>query len=134
MGMSNEAKMSWWLGETLRRAREDAGAPLQSVVAAAGLGSDRTLYRLETHRAGYGRDIDAYIAAYGFVLGISDARDLWQDALDTWRAEGRAPDLSAVPGAAFVRQLGRDLRPAQARAHSAHARKRPASGSRPEAG
>lgn len=105
-------RFSWWLADTLRDERERAGQPVELVAYVLGV-NVRTIERFEdsAYRGAdgekpYGADIDRMVATYAYLLGLDDARDLWQLALDRWRSEGPPPDFMADhPAAKFVAPL-----------------------------
>lgn len=127
-----ERRFSYWIAETLRAERERAELPIEHIAVALGV-SVRTVTRLEdpegldpTGRKPYGRDIDRAVATYAWLLGYDDPRDLWQLALDRWRAQP-APDFTdEMPGSRFVapiREAARAQRSRQARAGRASTRR-----------
>ena len=69
-------RMSYWIGMTLKEARERVGISRQDIARPLGV-NDVTIKRLESGRS-MGRDIDHAVAAYAFVLGLEDGRQLWQ--------------------------------------------------------
>lgn len=126
-------RFSYWIAQTLRAEREAAGIPLRSISSVLDV-HERTLERLEDlsePEKGYGQDIDRYVAAYAYLLGLKDPRELWQRALERWRAEGSTPDFSAdLPGARFLRPI-REQTQRSAPAPSASERKPAAKGRKP---
>lgn len=95
-------RFAYWVAHTLRTEREQAGIEQKDMAIAIGV--DRaTIRRLEKGES-FGHDIDDRIAAYAYVLGIEDNRDLWRRALDAWMSHGE-PSIFREEGgpAAFAR-------------------------------
>jgi hypothetical protein len=114
--------MNYWIGDTLRAAREEGGVPLPMIAGVLDV-HPRTVERIEDagDARGYGADMDRVVAAYALVLGIEDSRDLWERAIQRWREEvPEAPDFTAgLPGARFVLPIREAARQqAQARLES----------------
>lgn len=119
------SRMSYWIGQTLKEEREKAGLEKADVARPLGV-NDITIKRLESGR-GMGRDIDHYVAAYAYVLGLEDGRELWGRALDRYKRHGSAPMFTVPvgsPAEAFAQAI-RDVvlrRRAEADAQSAKQR------------
>lgn len=119
-------RLSYWIGQALRNAREDARVP-KSYIAALLNESETTITRLEKDDGLYaefwGRDIDRAVWAYAYAIGIDDPRELWQHALNDWYEKGALPAFSEdeIPGSRFVRPIRDEAR-----------RNRPAPSARPE--
>jgi transcriptional regulator with XRE-family HTH domain len=88
---SNETDrtMHYWLALTMKTAREAADVT-RSEVAARLRVTEATVARFENCESWptRGVGIDQYLAAYGALLGVPDARRFWQDALDLWHERG----------------------------------------------
>lgn len=109
-------RMSFWIGEALRRAREteDPDGVLIKTIATALNMHERKLIRVEGNEGedvqSY-NDIDRVVAAYAYVLDIEDPRSFWIDALELWYRDGAMPEVSAnLPGARFVRPIRDEAR------------------------
>lgn len=101
-------RFSYWIGEALRDARESAGIPIGPAAASIGM-SPLKIQRIEGAK-GEGlqsyKDIDRIVAAYAYLLGIADPRELWIDALDRWIKEGGIPNFEDdLPGTRFLRPI-----------------------------
>jgi transcriptional regulator with XRE-family HTH domain len=83
-----ERTMHHWLALTMAAARENADVR-RSEVAARMRVSEGTVARFETGESWPQKgSVDQLLAAYGELLGVPDARDFWQLALDNWRQDG----------------------------------------------
>lgn len=100
-------RMSYWIARTLNRVRTRAGIHERTMAELMGVDA-RTIKRWEAGDS-FGRrsELDRAIAGYAYVLGMEDGRELWQDALDWWRAEGAPPEFIPVegPAAAFAEAI-----------------------------
>lgn len=99
-------RMSYWLATTLKEAREREGLSRADIARPLGV-NDVTIKRLESGRS-MGRDIDRYVAAYAFVLGLEDGRVLWEKATRDYRRHGSPPLFSVKEGSpayAFAQAL-----------------------------
>jgi transcriptional regulator with XRE-family HTH domain len=99
-------RLSYWLSETLKALRQDAGIEEDDVARI--LKVDRnTVRRIEREESFDRNKIDSYLAGYAFILGMDDPRDLWDLALDRWWAEGAPPEFKAPDGLAeaFARAI-----------------------------
>lgn len=91
-----------WIGETLRRRREEAGIPIGMLTGP--LASEDTLKRIE---GAQGPDKQSYqtmddaVAVYAYALGLDDPRELFIDALELWFKEGAAPQASGADTQSF---------------------------------
>ena len=116
-------RMTYWIGDVLQEEREAAGVTTAQVATALDV-DERTIKRLELGQT-MGRDIDRTVAAYAYLIGIEDGRDLWREALERWSRDGSPPQFkpSSDPAAAFaeairvtaLRQQQRDVGPSKAR-------------------
>ena len=101
--------MGYWIATVLRDERERAGITIDQLATATGV-NWRTIKRLE-ERGGFAKgkhgDIDDFVARYAYVLGVDDARDLWDQSLVRWRRDGSPPQFEPIerPEAAFGEAL-----------------------------
>lgn len=90
-----EDTMLYWLAQTAKELREQAGR--KQVHIAAAMSTDQsTIYRFEQGRT-WPRRTDALIAAYADDLDIEDPRDIWNHALQLWLERGDAPSVETGP-------------------------------------
>ena len=75
--------------------RKERGATLVEVAARAGV-DPSTIYRFE-NEGRWPKDPDRTVAAYGEVVGVKDAREIWEAALRRWRRGGASPKLPSAP-------------------------------------
>ena len=104
-------RLAYWICTILRRERLRLGVSEQEMGTSLGV-NRRTIQRLEQGQT-MGRDIDYFVAGYAYVLGLDDGRELWRDALDAWRKDGKAPIIGPIegPAGAFAKELrGQSLR------------------------
>ena len=93
-------RLSYWIVHVLKRERQAYGFEPEDVARILHV-HPRTIQRLEdgeTHTLG--PEIDRVIAAYGYLLGLDDSRELWYMALDAWKRYGAeaAPEFSLPDG------------------------------------
>lgn len=105
------SQLAYWIATVLNDAREKAHVKEEEAATTLGV-VVRTIRRLE-NRDGeaptLGRDINRYVAAYAWLLGMDDGRDLWERALKRWRSHGTAPVFtpSDAPAEAFAAAIRR---------------------------
>jgi hypothetical protein len=92
----------YWLAEAAKQLREHAGVRPETVASIMDVGIHR-IDRFEKAE-NWPRDAERLLAAYAQCVGLDDARDIYQRALDLWYEHGTAPLLSAkgdatTPGA-----------------------------------
>lgn len=109
--------MSYWLATTLKEAREHAGLSREDIARPLGV-NGVTIKRLESGQS-MGRDVDQYVAAYAFVLGLEDGRELWEKATRDYRRHGSPPMFSVPAGlpqafAEAIREVALRRRPRDA--------------------
>ena len=101
------ARMSYWIAATLVRAREEAGIHERQMAEIMGV-DPSTIRRWETGDS-FGRrtELDRAIAGYAYVLGLEDARELWDAALTAWYEHGSPPEFMPIegPAAAFAEAI-----------------------------
>ena len=85
-------KFLFWLGEAALRLREEAGLGPSAV--AAKLGKREGTVEAFEKGINMPRNLEAMLAAYAEVTGLSDSRDIIRDALRLWYEHGEAPTLS----------------------------------------
>lgn len=102
----NDDQMVKWLGEAARDCREAAGLRRIQIASQAGLHTDVTVKRFEEGRT-WPRNIDQLLATYAETCSAlendecwvkGDPRNIWQRALDNWRANDEAPSNPKVRG------------------------------------
>jgi hypothetical protein len=105
----------YWLAEAAKQLREHAGVRPETVASIMDVGIHR-IDRFEKAE-NWPRDAERLLAAYAQVVGLDDARDIYQRALDLWYEHGTAPLLSAKDDPATRRAGAQaDLPPLRARA------------------
>lgn len=77
-------RIGHYLADVCREIREQAGAN-RSVIAAQFNASEWTVRRFEMQEGKWSAQTDELVAAYAQVAGVEPA-DLWQRAIDSWRA------------------------------------------------
>lgn len=88
--------MIFWLAQAAKQLRENHEPQRRQVHIAAALSIDQsTIYRFEQGET-WPQRTDAVVAAYAEDLGIADAREIWELALQLWREEGDMPDLKGL--------------------------------------
>lgn len=109
------ARMSYWIASVLQDVRSEASISEEQIAISLGV-NWRTIRRLE-QGASMGRDIDAFVAGYAYLIGIDDARELWERALQAWYKSGSPPSYVATdsPASAFAQAIRAEARRAQAR-------------------
>jgi hypothetical protein len=107
--------MSYWLGVALKEARQAQNIPIRTLAGILQM-DYRTLEALEgdlgEEKQTY-QNVDRRIAAYGYVLGYDDPREVWIDALERWYSHGGVPNISdGLPEQAlsFLRPLREQAR------------------------
>lgn len=127
------SRLSYWIGRTLKRTREEAGISVSDIARPLGI-ENITITRLEAGKR-FGRDMDRYIAGYAFVLGLEDGRELWKRALADYYRHGTPPVfiVEEGPASAFAHAirdvvLRRKVRDAEQSSSRPATRKRRASG------
>jgi transcriptional regulator with XRE-family HTH domain len=86
--------MIHWLARAAAKLREESGRKQVHIAAAMSI-DQSTIYRFEQGES-WPRQADLVIAAYADDLGIEDAREVWELALQMWREEGEAPSLASL--------------------------------------
>jgi transcriptional regulator with XRE-family HTH domain len=86
--------MIHWLAAAAKRLREERRRKQVHIAAALSI-DQSSVYRFEAGN-NWPRDPDAMIAAYAEDLDIDDPREIWEMALELWRAEGQAPDVKEL--------------------------------------
>jgi hypothetical protein len=104
----------YWLAEAAKQLREHAGVRPETVASIMDVGIHR-IDRFEKAE-NWPRDAERLLAAYAQAVGIPDARDIYQRALDLWYEHGTSPLLSAKDDATRRGGAPGDLPPLRARA------------------
>lgn len=94
-GAEKGRTMRYWLGQTLREARQARGIKLIDIARLADYSDASALTRFENDETWPNR-LDLVIAAYAYMCGIEDGRELWESALKRWRRSGSAPTLGEL--------------------------------------
>lgn len=99
------SELAYWIAAVLHDEREKVGIS-ESEIATALRVNPRTIARLERGNT-MAADIDGRVAAYAWLLGIDDSRDLWTKAISRWRKEGSPPRFQPIegPAAAFAEAI-----------------------------
>lgn len=95
MADENHSDLMYWLGTTARRIREER-SKLSPEQLAPLVGVNNTTVRRFERGESQPREIDRLLAAYAFLGGYKDARDLVDEALRLWRKEGSAPEQPLI--------------------------------------
>lgn len=97
--------LAYWIAQALRHQREAAGVSRANLALTLGV-SDATLKRLESGSK-MPPDIEARVAAYAWILGLKDGRELWQQAVEDWVHHGKPPEfqLAEGPAGAFAEAI-----------------------------
>jgi len=111
--------LSYWISETLRSARENARIRPDDLARILNV-NPKTIERLERDES-FDRHIDRYLAGYAYAIGLEDARQLWEMALQRWYKHGAAPEFKPPegPAEAFARAI-RETAQRQLRVPDAH--------------
>lgn len=99
--------MSYWIAYTLADAREGADIPRKRMAEVLGV-DYRTVMRWESGDSfGRKQELDRAVAGYAYIVGLDDARVLWDAALDHWHKDGAPPRFIPVegPAAAFAEAI-----------------------------
>lgn len=108
----------YWLAESARQARESSGESLEAIAVVSGL-TKESVKRFETARH-WPQNPERLLAAYAYIAGIADTRDLFHHALDLWDEFGEPPDYGTPakpgtggpqrPGGGFAEEIDRGVR------------------------
>lgn len=93
-------RIGHYLADVCREVREQQGAN-RSVIAAQFNTSEWTVRRFEMQTGKWSAQTDELIAAYAHLAGIEPV-DLWQRAIDRWKAAAQ-PEADVPQGAAVER-------------------------------
>jgi phenylpropionate dioxygenase-like ring-hydroxylating dioxygenase large terminal subunit len=92
----------YWLAVAARQVREHAGIRVDAIVNIIDPGhviaAHAKIDRFEKNE-NTPRDLEAVIAAYAQAVGVKDARDIYQRAMDLWYGEGEPPQPPTTPDA-----------------------------------
>ena len=115
--------MLYWLARACRELREAADVKPGDVAAVVRIDTG-TVYRFEKAER-LPHKIDQLIAAYAYLCGIDDGREIWQTAVEDWMTKGGAPFLGEPTGPALAVRLALEAHQMTAQdAHRRHQKKR----------
>jgi hypothetical protein len=91
LDVASEARWLYWLGQAARRRRESCNVRRSAVAHLL----EREVVGIERFERGITmpRPIEQVLAVYASLCGMPDAREIFQDALDLWYANGLRPEL-----------------------------------------
>ena len=87
--------MLYWLSRTLRTAREAAGFEIKDVLPFVPVKEVGAIRRFEDAKH-WPRQVDIWVAAYAYLLGLDDGRKLWERAVRSYLKDGGAPVLGEL--------------------------------------
>lgn len=95
----------YWIARTCRELRDRRNIHVRDIAAVVQV-DQGTVYRFEKAER-MPQKVDQIVAAYAYLCGVDDGRDLWATAIHDWKTKGAAPFLGDLtgPGAAVLLAL-----------------------------
>lgn len=95
--LAGRQTLIYWLGQALKRLRQESPGLKQVRIAATAGVDQSTIWRLEEEAHRWPRHVEVIVAAYAEELEL-DPRDIWAFAFELWRHYGEAPTVSQLSG------------------------------------